>query len=517
MLARRAARLAAFLFFFLADAALAQDVTLTSRDGSVSISGALLGYDGEFYRVDSIYGVLTLDGSGVICTGPGCPDLTAYVATIRFSGEAAATRVLLPALISAFAERQGYELLLRLGPDGGSTYELSDAQSGQDAARFVLRETTGAEVFADLMAFEADLAISLREATKREVALGLDAGIGQLDSARQSRVLALDALVPVVATKNPVARITLADLAGVMTGEIANWQDLGGPDAPIVLHIPDASSALSEVAARLITGGAAQPRAAVMHRELDALVDAVARDPFAFGLSALSEIGSARVVTLTDGCGFLAKATAESLKSEDYPLTAPIFLYLAQRRLPAVGRDFLRFIRSPAAQHAIRRAGFADQSLTETPLSEQGGRLSNAIRAAGSDVGLVELQGMIEQLDGLNRLSLGFRFENGTIRLDAQSRSNIGLLAEAIEAGLYDGRGLLFAGFSDSDGPAEANLRLSRQRAEALRDEVIAAAATADLTRLRIGTEGFGEAMPMACDDTEEGRGINRRVEIWLR
>lgn len=67
----RAAILAA-PFVFAGAAATAQDVTLMSRDGSVAISGTLLSYDGEYYRVDSDFGVLTLDGSGVICDGPGC-------------------------------------------------------------------------------------------------------------------------------------------------------------------------------------------------------------------------------------------------------------------------------------------------------------------------------------------------------------------------------------------------------------------------------------------------------------
>jgi phosphate transport system substrate-binding protein len=28
--------------------------------------------------------------------------------------------------------------------------------------------------------------------------------------------------------------------------------------------------------------------------------------------------------------------------------------------------------------------------------------------------------------------------------------------------------------------------------------------------------EGFGEALPMACDETAAGRHLNRRVELWL-
>ena len=45
----------------------AQDVTLSSPDGTVEITGNILGFDGEYYRVDTKFGELTVDGSGVTC------------------------------------------------------------------------------------------------------------------------------------------------------------------------------------------------------------------------------------------------------------------------------------------------------------------------------------------------------------------------------------------------------------------------------------------------------------------
>jgi phosphate transport system substrate-binding protein len=43
------------------------------------------------------------------------------------------------------------------------------------------------------------------------------------------------------------------------------------------------------------------------------------------------------------------------------------------------------------------------------------------------------------------------------------------------------------------------------------------AAVTANLDRVDIGVDAFGEALPMACDDTAWGRQANRRVEVWVR
>jgi len=105
MMVQRAAGLAAFFVWTLLAPLAAQDVTLTSPDGSVEVNGTLLGFDGEFYRVETIYGELTVDGSGVNCAGPACPDLQNYVAELSISGSSTIGEVLMPALIEGFALR----------------------------------------------------------------------------------------------------------------------------------------------------------------------------------------------------------------------------------------------------------------------------------------------------------------------------------------------------------------------------------------------------------------------------
>src|SRR6056297_4208230 len=145
----------AALFWFGAGFAYAQDVTLKSRDGNVEISGNLLGFDGEFYRVDTVYGELTVDGSGVVCEGPGCPDLEAFVARAVFSGAPIIGRVLLPSLLEAFAIRDGY-VLRRHDPEDADlrlTLHARDAD-GTLLGDFRFRLTSSDEGLADLLANE---------------------------------------------------------------------------------------------------------------------------------------------------------------------------------------------------------------------------------------------------------------------------------------------------------------------------------------------------------------------------
>lgn len=75
---------------------------------------------------------------------------------------------------------------------------------------------------------------------------------------------------------------------------------------------------------------------------------------------------------------------------------------------------------------------------------------------------------------------------------------------------------VLIEGYADAVGPESFNLRLSRARAEAVRDYLVASGVAAD--RLRV--VGRGEIEPLAPNarddgsDNPEGRAVNRRVEL---
>ena len=76
----------------------------------------------------------------------------------------------------------------------------------------------------------------------------------------------------------------------------------------------------------------------------------------------------------------------------------------------------------------------------------------------------------------------------------------------------YPDRRVRIEGFTDSTGSAEYNQQLSEERAFAVRDALMQAGIGPD----RIEMQGYGESYPVASNGTNEGRQLNRRVEIVI-
>ena len=76
-----------------------------------------------------------------------------------------------------------------------------------------------------------DIGLSSRDLKDEEAASGLTA-----------TVLAYDGIAVIVHPDNPVADLDVETIAKLYTGEIANWKDVGGSDAPVVLIGREAGS-----------------------------------------------------------------------------------------------------------------------------------------------------------------------------------------------------------------------------------------------------------------------------------
>jgi len=101
-------------------------------------------------------------------------------------------------------------------------------------------------------------------------------------------------------------------------------------------------------------------------------------------------------------------------------------------------------------------------------------------------------------------------FEFGKAELMPVASQTIDPLVDVLENNPK--RNILIEGFTDSVGNEQYNLKLSLQRANAVRDAITAKGISAG----RITTKGYGEQFPIDSNATPAGRQKNRRVEIII-
>lgn len=94
--------------------------------------------------------------------------------------------------------------------------------------------------------------------------------------------------------------------------------------------------------------------------------------------------------------------------------------------------------------------------------------------------------------------------------LSTTAQSNLTQLADKLKK--YDDTDVLIEGHTDSSGPDEYNMKLSKQRAESVASFLRNQGVRAN----RMTTVGYGENQPIADNTTDEGMSKNRRVEVAI-
>lgn len=143
--------------------------------------------------------------------------------------------------------------------------------------------------------------------------------------------------------------------------------------------------------------------------------------------------------------------------------------------------------------------GIDPSNIPMPPLAHPGAAAIPVVSAANAPVPRPAGAGMID-------LALQFEFDSD--RLSPQDRTTLNELALAMRSSELAGRRFLIEGHTDNKGNAAYNLRLSRQRAQAVRALLVVQRVAPD----RLFAEGKGSAEPI--DPARPDAPENRRVRI---
>ncbi|MGM9605910.1 MAG: phosphate ABC transporter substrate-binding protein [Oscillospiraceae bacterium] len=190
----------------------------------------------------------------------------------------------------------------------------------------------------------ADIGLASRALKDTEKANGL-----------QETILALDGIAIIVNAENPVADLTVEQIAKIFTGEIKNWSELGGADLEIACMGREAGSGTRD-GFESITG---TTDACVLQQELTstgAVIEAVRGNAQAIGYASLSSAeGQDGIKLLTVGGTVCSE---ETVLNGSYEIQRPFVLVTKEgAALSDAAQAFFDWATSAAAADLIRGAG----------------------------------------------------------------------------------------------------------------------------------------------------------------
>ncbi len=187
-----------------------------------------------------------------------------------------------------------------------------------------------------------DIGLSSRALKEEEISKGL-----------KETTFALDGIAIVVNTENTATDLSLEQIAGLATGEITNWSEVGGPDAPVVLIGREAGSGTRDGFESIV---GVEDKCAY-EQELTstgAVLAGVAANPNAFGYVSLASVDDAVKMVTVDGVA----ASEETVKDGSYKIQRPfVFATKEGEELSAQAQAFYDFALSEEAAELIAAAG----------------------------------------------------------------------------------------------------------------------------------------------------------------
>jgi phosphate transport system substrate-binding protein len=336
--------------------------------------------------------------------------------------------------------------------------------------------------------------------------------LGNLGSGATEHVVALDGIAVIVNPANSVERLSIQQLRAIYTGRIRSWNQVGGPDAPIELYGRNQKSGTGEMFAQMVVGKDAQGHAlptlvAPDHQIEDssAIVDAVMQSPNAIGYVSSPLIRSAKALAISDGSNAALSPSELAIVTEDYPIGRRLYLY-APGDASDLAQAFIRYAVNSRGQAVVTEAHY----VALTPKS-----------FAIHDVPPDAPAEYAEIAQHYQRLGLSFRFASGQAgissgghdSLDNLARDNVARLESYLAQHNSSGDDILLIGYADNVGGAGPNKALALSRAESVAESL----ATDDVRVPNSAIRSFGMELPVASNDTPEGRARNRRVEVWVR
>lgn len=413
---------------------------------------------------------------------------------LRIQGSNTIGAALGPALVKGMLEHQGLQAVHSEPGDGANEQRvIGKTRQGKTVTVEVAAHgsSTG---FSALKKSNADLAAASRPIKDSEL-VDLEP-LGDLKSPEAEHVIAIDGLAIILNPQNPLNTLNTEQLAQIFNGEVSHWEDVGGVDGAIHLYARDDQSGTYDTFKELVLNRRGKPLAVAAKRfeSSEALSDAVSHDPQGIGFIGLPYVRQAKALAIVDGDSQPMLPVTSLIATEDYPLSRRLYFYLPPSNRNPWAKALVDFTQSGKGQAIVAANGFIAQQVQAIAVEP---------RASMPE----DYQSIVRDAQ---RLSVNFRFEEGSASLDNKARQDLQRVVAYIKSHGKLDKQVTLVGFGDAKNDPQRAALLSKLRAMAVRRELVKNGVV--LRDIR----GFGAQMPVAANTADEGRIKNRRVEVWV-
>jgi phosphate transport system substrate-binding protein len=399
-----------------------------------------------------------------------------------------------PALAEAFLKAQGatdVQILPGADPQEKTVQGILPGDGIPSAITIAAHGS--ATAFTALADNTCDIGMAARKIKPDEAAKLAPAG--GYRAAASEHVVGLDGIAVIVNASNPLKELRKETIRQIFTGSISDWSKIGSSHGAIQIYARDDQSAISDTFRTLVLAGA--PMAASVRRfgDSDALSQAVSSDPNGIGFVSLPFIHSAKSIAVSDRGADALKPTRLTVATEEYPLSRRLYLYTPATTHNTFTQKFVEFALSRQGQEVVAANGFVAQSVA---------RESQTVSAVAPD----EYQ---ELTKNAQRLSVDFRFDSGDLDQNPKVQQDLDRVVSLVADQGGARNHILLFGFTDDTGTPEGSEAASLSRAKLVERQFIQRGIKPAVV------QGFGSDLPVASNDTPEGREKNRRVEVWIQ
>lgn len=166
-------------------------------------------------------------------------------------------------------------------------------------------------------------------------------------------VIAIDGIAIIVNSENPVADLTVEQIAELYTGEITNWKDVGGSDAPVVCIGREAASGTRD-GFESITGTAEKCKYSQELTSTGDVIQTVSSNPNAIGYASLASVNDTVKTVSVEG----VNPSDDTILSGEYKIQRNFVLVTKKdSELTGAAKDFFEFCTGKDGAKYIAEAG----------------------------------------------------------------------------------------------------------------------------------------------------------------